>query len=119
MDHDELFVTVGHRKKNYGPAKSEKRGFQEANVLAIIEHPNWKPQLLTGDIALLKLDKDLILRPASYPACLPPLQFDLDKNIDSDEPAVCVISGWGATQGDGDNNYLLHATVPIIRNTGK
>lgn len=119
MDHDDIFVTVGHKKKNYGAAKSERRGFQEAGVVAILEHPKWRPKLLSGDIAMLKLDKDFILRPSAYPACLPTPRFDLNPNIDSQTPPVCIISGWGSTEGTSDDRVLLHATLPIMTNKAR
>ena len=56
---------------------------------------------------MLKLTKYLTLNEYTYPACLPPTNFNIDSK------AVCLISGWGETTGGVDDSKLQYATVPI------
>ena len=57
-----------------------------------------------------------------YPACLPPVNFRSDREVFTtstrqEEGTICIISGWGATEGKGDNSTLQSATVPIMKNS--
>ena len=59
---------------------------------------------------LLKLEKYLNFDEYTYPVCVPPSTFNIESK------AVCLISGWGKTQGGVDDSNLQYATVPILSN---
>ena len=86
--------------------------------MAILEHKDYKPTLYTDDIVMLKLERTLVGH-ASHPACLPPPLFNLDSKIDSAQPPVCIISGWGTTTSSGrESRFLHHLPIPIKKNEG-
>merc|ERR1712227_1070825 len=62
----------------------------------------------------MKLDREIIYRPSAYPACLPSRKFNIESNT---KDSVCIISGWGSTEGEGDNRVLQHATIPVLKNS--
>ena len=114
---DQIFVTAGHRANSYRRAKKEAT-CKQAKVMAILEHKDYRPALYTDDIAMLKLERTLVGH-ASNPACLPPPLFNLDSKIDSAQPPVCIISGWGArNKRFRDSRLLRHVPVPIKKNNG-
>ena len=65
---------------------------------------------------LMKLDREITYRPSAYPACLPSQKFNIESNT---KDSVCIISGWGSTEGEGDNKILQHATIPVRVSTDK
>jgi len=77
------------------------------NVLKILKHPEYNsPNEHSNDIAILKLSTPVQFDNAISTICLP----------DSDVPAgkKCVVTGWGETQGTGNNQKLLQVAIPII-----
>ena len=60
-----------------------------------------------------------------YPACLPPVNFRSDREVFTTstrqkEGTICIISGWGETEGKGDTpgrypSRLQSATIPIMK----
>ena len=87
--------------------------------MAIFEHPKYQLNRFTDDIVLLKLERTLIGL-NSHPACLPPPQFNLDSKIHSDNPPVCIISGWGTTnKRSRESRFLRHVPIPIKKNEGE
>ena len=54
-----------------------------------------------------------------YPACLPPINFRSDRTVyttqsEQKNGTICTVSGWGKTEGKGDNTRLQSATIPIM-----
>ena len=65
---------------------------------------------------MLKLKRPLILNDYVQKVCLPPPGFKAGpKVINSDQAKspVCLITGWGQTQGSGTNANLQQATIPV------
>ena len=65
---------------------------------------------------MLKLKIPLNFNIGAYPICLPAANFDIAQNlpaVSESEAPVCVISGWGDTQGTGDGKMLSQASVPV------
>jgi len=119
MRSREIVVTAGHLTNNIRAARAEPN-FQETRVESIIEHKDWDVREVVSDIVMLKLAKALIFSQAVYPACLPPPSFRSDREVYTTsarqkEGTICIISGWGKTEGLGDNSRLQSATLPIMK----
>ncbi|XP_026231659.1 transmembrane protease serine 3 [Anabas testudineus] len=84
-------------------------GAQSLHVQQIIYHPRYRPKGLDYDIAMMKLATSLVFNGFVQPICLP------NHGEEFQEGTMCWISGWGATEDNGEPNVLLHAaTVPLI-----
>ena len=131
MRAKQLLVTAGHLQNEYEEARSE-RYFQESDVEAIVEHRRkfseltairtlifileWKRSDVTSDIVMLKLKTPLTLNDYVQKICLPPPEFKADRKVvksDQTKSPVCLITGWGHTEGSGNNANLQQATVPV------
>ena len=65
---------------------------------------------------MLKLKTPLTLNDYVQKICLPPPEFKADLKVvksDQSKSPVCLISGWGHTEGSGNNANLQQATVPV------
>lgn len=110
-------MTAGHLKNEYEEARKEPY-FQESDVEAIVEHRQWKRSDVTSDIVMLKLKTPLTLNDFVQKICLPPPEFKADRKVvksDQTKSPVCLITGWGHTEGSGNNANLQQATVPVSR----
>jgi len=96
-------LTSGHLKKPNHLAKTEA-GYQANLVEEIISHENYQNKVVYADIALLRTRVKWRFTDFVRPACFPNTNFDLD------DQAVCVIAGWGST--DGNRQVLNQSTVP-------
>uniref|UniRef100_A0A3P9IUK0 Transmembrane serine protease 3a n=1 Tax=Oryzias latipes TaxID=8090 RepID=A0A3P9IUK0_ORYLA len=72
----------------------------------IVYHARYRSRSLDYDIALMRLDQPLTFN--GIPICLP------NHGEDFQEDTKCWISGWGATEEDGDSVVLRSAVVPLI-----
>ncbi|KAM9365911.1 transmembrane protease serine 3 [Pholidichthys leucotaenia] len=86
-------------------------GAQSLAVRTIVYHSRYRPKGLDHDIALMKLAKPLDFNGVTQPICLP------NHGEEFKEGKACWISGWGATEEDGDTSVVLRsAMVPLISN---
>jgi secreted trypsin-like serine protease len=101
----------------YNLAEKDSEDRQERVVARVYKHPQYNRKFVDNDIALLKLDRPLILTSKVWPACLP----DQDEELDADTNAT--ILGWGATRylrnQDGKpqverDDMLREASVPVV-----
>ncbi|XP_056245829.1 transmembrane protease serine 3 [Seriola aureovittata] len=84
-------------------------GAQSLAVEQIIYHARYRPKGLDYDVALMKLAVSLVFNGLVEPICLP------NHGEDFVEGTMCWISGWGATEADGETSLVLHsATVPLL-----
>ncbi|XP_078118987.1 transmembrane protease serine 3 [Sander vitreus] len=84
-------------------------GAQSLAVEQIIYHARYRPNRLDYDIALMKLATPLAFNGFVEPICLP------NYGEEFEEGAVCWISGWGATEDEGETSVVLRsARVPLI-----
>lgn len=109
-----IFLSAAHcnGSKRYGNMKFVKLGMIDRsqndqnvsiyNVVEIIEHPKYTPRTLENDIALLKLDKDVIFTEFTYPICLPTIQPEHSK---------AVVTGLGLTGRDHSQSQKLLKVV--------
>lgn len=114
----QIMVTVGHTNSDYYAASREPN-FQERKLTMLIENKRWFRSEVLGDYAMLKLKTPLNFNIGAYPICLPAANFDIAQNlpaVSESEAPVCVISGWGDTQGTGDGKMLSQASVPLYSN---
>ncbi|XP_028292097.1 transmembrane protease serine 3 [Gouania willdenowi] len=82
---------------------------QSLAVKTIIYHARYRPRTLDYDIALMKLSNPLTFNGLVEPICLP------NHGEVFEEGTMCWISGWGATEEDGETSLLLRsAMVPLI-----
>jgi len=115
-------VTAAHCFQNSGSPSAYKvvlglhdrsalgSSHRTVNVETITKHPEYNnPNQHSNDIAVLRLSTSVPFSSSISPICLP----------QNDAPAgkECVVSGWGETQGTGDNQNLQEVTVPIVSHT--
>ncbi|XP_061168955.1 chymotrypsinogen A-like [Saccostrea echinata] len=99
-----VYLLLGEHHQEYTSNNERNTTIQK-----VLIHPNYSPEHgLPNDIALVQLSQPVNLA-GHYvrTACLP--QKD-DVFTDTDH---CYISGWGYTQGTGDNVVLRHLRIPI------
>uniref|UniRef100_A0AAY4BXU6 Plasminogen n=1 Tax=Denticeps clupeoides TaxID=299321 RepID=A0AAY4BXU6_9TELE len=77
---------------------------QERNVQKLVLEPTGK------DIALLKLDRPVIINDQVMTACLP----EKDYIVPGKTP--CYVTGWGDTKGTGGEGLLKETGFPVIEN---
>uniref|UniRef100_A0A3B5QVI6 Transmembrane serine protease 3 n=1 Tax=Xiphophorus maculatus TaxID=8083 RepID=A0A3B5QVI6_XIPMA len=87
-------------------------GAHSLAVKRIIRHPQYWQKGLDYDIALMRLQEPLIYTFSIglvEPICLP------NYGKEFTEGTMCWISGWGATEEDGESSVVLHsAMIPLI-----
>uniref|UniRef100_A0A3P9H685 Transmembrane serine protease 3a n=1 Tax=Oryzias latipes TaxID=8090 RepID=A0A3P9H685_ORYLA len=82
---------------------------QSLAVRKIVYHARYRSRSLDYDIALMRLDQPLTFNGLVEPICLP------NHGEDFQEDTKCWISGWGATEEDGESSVVLRsAVVPLI-----
>uniref|UniRef100_A0A3B3XKF1 Uncharacterized protein n=1 Tax=Poecilia mexicana TaxID=48701 RepID=A0A3B3XKF1_9TELE len=84
-------------------------GAHSLAVRRIIRHAQYWPKGLDYDIALIRLQEPLVFDGFVEPICLP------NYGEEFTEGRMCWISGWGATEEDGESSVVLRsATIPLI-----
>ncbi|XP_054642901.1 transmembrane protease serine 3 [Dunckerocampus dactyliophorus] len=92
-----------------GQTEQPVHGAQSLAVEQIIYHTRYRPKGLDYDIALMKLTKPLVFNGFVEPICLP------NYGEEFEEGTMCWISGWGATEDEGETSvFLRSAMVPIL-----
>lgn len=89
---------------------SDESQNQDFNVSEIISHPNYKYPLPYHDIALLKLNKPVILNDYVKPVCL-----HTEKGINVTDGDL-VVAGWGKTEylAPEGSSHLRRAKVELV-----
>ncbi|NXF91668.1 OVCH2 protein, partial [Eubucco bourcierii] len=88
---------------------TEQEYRQKRSVKQYIIHPSFNQSTLDSDIALLQLDKPLEFNHYVHPVCLPAKEEAVQPS------AVCVVTGWGASEEDREKGKKLHQLeVPIL-----
>nr|XP_006818053.1 PREDICTED: suppressor of tumorigenicity 14 protein homolog isoform X1 [Saccoglossus kowalevskii] len=87
-------------------------GAVESRVRKIIVHPQFDPETMDNDIALL------VLRTNIHQATDTINYVCVDKKLDFTEGAYCFVTGWGVTKMEGSQSqFLQEAYVPLISKT--
>ncbi|XP_017150684.1 phenoloxidase-activating factor 2 [Drosophila miranda] len=87
---------------------------QGRRIKQIILHPEFDPEALFNDIAILVLDEPVQLAPHIQPLCLPPPESP--QVIDDLLSATCFATGWGAKDPNSDKleRTLKRIDLPIV-----
>ncbi|XP_029315167.1 transmembrane protease serine 3 [Cottoperca gobio] len=92
-----------------GQTEQPVHGAQSLAVEQIIYHARYRPKGLDYDIALMKLATSLAFNGFVEPICLP------NYGEEFEEGTMCWISGWGATEDEGETSVVLRsAMVPLL-----
>ncbi|KAM9346899.1 transmembrane protease serine 3 [Symphorus nematophorus] len=92
-----------------GLTEQPVNGAQSLAVEQIIYHARYRPKGLDYDIALMKLATSLVFNGFVEPICLP------NYGEEFKEGTMCWISGWGATEDEGETSVVLRsAVVPLL-----
>ncbi|NXL55425.1 OVCH2 protein, partial [Chordeiles acutipennis] len=88
---------------------TEQEYRQKRSVKQYIIHPSFNKTTMDSDIALLQLAKPLEFNHYVRPVCLPAKEEAVQPS------RVCVVTGWGAHEGDREMGKKLHQLeVPIL-----
>ncbi|XP_074550986.1 transmembrane protease serine 3 [Halichoeres trimaculatus] len=92
-----------------GLTEQPVHGAQSLSVEQIVYHTRYRPKGLDYDIALMKLSTPLVFNGLVQPICLP------NHGEVFEEGTMCWISGWGATEDEGETSVILRsAMVPLL-----
>jgi len=83
---------------------SDTAGVQKISVDRIITRPDYDPNAVTNDMALLHLSQDVVFTANIVPACLPTVTTNTYAN------QMAIVSGWGTTSSGGSISQPLKAT---------
>lgn len=92
-------------------SESEFMPHEDFTVDSIIMHPEYRKNNLHNDIAILRVDKEVIFKGHIDTACLP---RDEDDFVGHD----CVVTGWGtdAYKSGRYSNIMKEVIMPVISN---
>ncbi|XP_004520289.1 venom protease [Ceratitis capitata] len=82
---------------------------EDYKIEKTIIHPDYMKPRFANDIALIKLDRDVIRTVNTKPICLPITQLVYDN---SDSIDYYKIAGWGRTENGTNTDVLQHAEIP-------
>ncbi|XP_056910259.1 transmembrane protease serine 3 [Takifugu flavidus] len=92
-----------------GVTEQPVHGAQSVAVERIIYHSKYRPKGLDYDVALMKLSTPLQFNGLVEPICLP------NHNEEFQPGTMCWISGWGATEEEGETSVVQRsAMVPLL-----
>ena len=95
-------------------AEAELRKFNWKTLFKIELNPYYTDFRHSSDVAVLTLEKALVLTPEVNPICLP----SFDESDETYEGKTAIVAGWGLTEtGKSSEKQLLHVKIPIISNT--
>ncbi|KAJ0036552.1 hypothetical protein NQD34_005229 [Periophthalmus magnuspinnatus] len=81
-------------------------------VQRILAHPDYDPMTYNNDVALMELDKDVVLNQYVWPICLPAETHRFSSGTEA------WITGWGATREGGSTSLTLQkASVRLVNST--
>ncbi|XP_061774568.1 transmembrane protease serine 3 isoform X2 [Nerophis ophidion] len=103
------FTNQSMWRVHVGQTEQPVHGAQSLAVEKMIFHARYRPKGLDYDIALMKLSKPLDFDGFVEPICLPNYGEEFEQGTE------CWISGWGATEDEGETSvFLRSAMVPIL-----
>lgn len=119
---DDWILTAAHCVLNANPAnltiaagiteRTDNTTGQYRQVVEIIIHPNYNPNTLNNDLALLRLSQ-----PLNFDARVKPIA--LTSNSALTNPGIsALLTGWGLTANSGNPSLILQELeMPIISNS--
>lgn len=110
-----LKVRVGEYDAS-GFNRPETVEHDEYTVVKILKHPSFSPKRLSGNIALLTLDRDVNLRkPTVNTVCLPTCDQQFDFRFNNGTGTRCWVAGWGKDKDNGSFQFIQHKVdVPLV-----
>ena len=94
-------------------AEAELRKLNWKTLFKIELNPYYTDFRHSSDVAVLTLEKALVLTPEVNPICLP----SFDESDETYEGKTAIVAGWGLTEtGKSSEKQLLHVKIPIISN---
>lgn len=119
--HPQVVLTAAHCVRKYGPNQFKARAgewdsqttrerlpFQELNAQQIIMHPNFNPQNVANDFALVVVTQPFVLADHINVVCLPA------PNVEPAPAEVCLSSGWGRDKFGSAGKYsVIQKRVPL------
>jgi trypsin len=78
-------------------------------VAAVFQHPDWDPNTLENDVAVLELDRPVPSNIAQPLRLVKSAQFSAD-TVGKD----ALVAGWGVTEGGNTSNRLREATITLV-----
>ena len=95
-------------------AVAELRKLNWRTLFKIELNPYYTDYRHSSDVAVLTLEKPLVLTPEVNPICLP----SFDATDETYEGNTAIVAGWGLTEtGQSSEKQLMHVKIPIISNT--
>jgi secreted trypsin-like serine protease len=82
---------------------------QSRKVTKVVRYPNYDSSRTNQDVAMMRVDQPFQFNSQVSPVCLPSSPVS--------NTASCFATGWGSTQGTGDNTKLQQVMVPIVANS--
>ncbi|XP_068624231.1 phenoloxidase-activating enzyme-like [Battus philenor] len=79
-------------------------------IESIIVHPQFDPDTLENDIALIRLSKMATYSDFVRPICLP----SSDITMEADEGTIVYVAGWGATENSKSSDVKRHVSMPLV-----
>ena len=93
-----------------GTDRNNDASKQARGVKKFCMHPKWDPVDIYGDASLMEMKTPFTLNDFVFPICLPKLDVIVPQDT------MCVITGFGKTQGTADERVLNQQTLPIKTN---
>ena len=114
---DELAVVLGNENANEELKRSNYRFLFKIEIFPlyeILDKTMDKTFKYSSDVAVLTLDKPLVLSPQINPICLP----SVAEAGETYEGKEAIVSGWGVTEtGETSVEQQMEVKIPIISNS--
>ncbi|ROT79436.1 prophenoloxidase activating enzyme 2 [Penaeus vannamei] len=108
---DEVLTTIRLGTEYLEPTQGA-HAYQIFSPEAAVLHPNFdKYQLVYNDIALVRLNRDVVFNEHVRPVCLPPAGIDLEGLLTEQMP---VAIGWGRTMYASRSSILQEIRLPFV-----
>lgn len=82
---------------------------EEFGIESFIVHTNYNRPKYSNDIALVRLNKDVVMKDHIRPICLP-----VTSTLQKTAFDKYIVTGWGTTEEKKGSNMLLQANLPFV-----
>ena len=96
----------------------EEQDYTEYTVKRILKHPDFGTKLLTNNLAILYVDRNINLNhPYVNTACLPSCDDQFDFEFSNGTGVRCWAAGWGKDEFDGEYQFIPRKVdLPLVDN---
>uniref|UniRef100_A0A6B2E8V9 Putative hemolymph proteinase 16 n=1 Tax=Phlebotomus kandelakii TaxID=1109342 RepID=A0A6B2E8V9_9DIPT len=102
---ERIIVQVGKYHLNVADDSAK-----EFRVFSVIPHPKYDTSLLTNDIALLRLTREMLFSDYIQPICL----WNSNGGLAEVENRLATAVGWGYTENDTVADSLRYVQLPVV-----